>query len=488
MGTSRDQAVTIDIAAPDFRINHVESLTLSMRANLPPTGVVRVRHSATTVAAIGVCGAAVSMGVTAPAPVPVCQPVFTGTVTDAILGEDGVAVLTVTGKSGQRDETVRVRSFGGGPGRVVIKSLTGIADLLAGVGNSAKLTLPVAHLYQFGQTDYEVLQRLAGWHGLYLRENSAGVLSLSDGTDGVPHLVPREAVAPRSTTLHLHRRTAAARCVSTDILTDKTPPRPATPIAGANGVTPLAAAAHALGACRPHDLYGGGAGLTDADRAGRAAAAARGALTAWRAVLTGTLAPQVRVGDRLKLIDSAITDDLLVRAAELVYTPTSRDPLTVAVDAVPTGPLGGCPMPAVPGPVVGILGTTLEDPDRTGRAWVRVAFAWHEPGDGIWCPVAQATAAKPGRGAVEVPAAGEAVVALLDPTGFDPPTVVGAVYRGPGGGQPTTATRRILHSSPGIRVEVDQEAGTVTIQGKAVRILGPVTISETLEVKKGEKK
>jgi phage baseplate assembly protein gpV len=138
--------------------------------------------------------------------------------------------------------------------------------------------------------------------------------------------------------------------------------------------------------------------------------------------------------------------------------------------------------------VVGVIGTTLDDRDQTGRAWVRVAFPWHDPGDGIWCPVAQVTASKPGRGAVEVPAAGEAVVALLDPTGFDPPTVLGAVYRGPGGGQPTTGNRRILHASPGIRVEVDQEAGTVTVQGKAIHLLGPVTISETLDVKKGGKK
>lgn len=480
--------MTLELSAPGFGVDRVESLTLNMRANLPPTGVVRVRYDASLVAALGVCGTAVSLRVTVPAPVPVSQPVFTGTVSDAILGDDGVAVLTVLGKSAQRDETVRVRSFGTGPARVPIKSLTGIAELLAGVGNSARLTMPVAHVYQFGRTDYEVLQQLAGWHGLYLREDPNGSLCLSDATDGTTHLVPREAVVPRSTTLHLHKRAAAARCVSTDLLTEKTPSRPATPAAVASPGTPLAAAAHSLGACRPHDLYGGGAGLTDAERAGRVAAAARGALTAWRAVLTGPLAAQIRVGDRLKLIDSEVTDVLLVRAAELTYTPVGRNPLAVTIDAVPAGPLGGCPVSATPGPVVGVIGTTLDDRDQNGRAWVRVAFPWHEPGDGIWCPVAQATASEPGRGAVEVPAAGEAVVALLDPTGFDPPTVLGAVYRGPGGGQPTTGARRVLHVSPGIRMEVDQEAGTVTIQGKAIRLLGPVEISDTLDVRKGEKK
>ncbi|MBK9386634.1 MAG: hypothetical protein IPN34_17615 [Planctomycetes bacterium] len=473
----------VEVSAPGFSIDRVESLTLSMRANLPPTGHVRVRYDASVAAALGVCGSAVSIRMTLPGPIPVGQPVLAGTVSDAILREDGVAVLTVLGKSAQRDETVRVRSFGTGPGRVAIKSLSGIAELLAGVGNSTRLSMPVSHLYQFGRTDYEVLQLLAGWHGLYLREDPTGTLCFADHTDGALHTVPRSALVPRSTTLHVHKRPAGARCVSTDLLAEKTPSRPANAAPCANPGTPLAAAAHSLGACRPHDFYGGGAGLTDAERAGRAAAAVRGGLTAWRAVLNGPLATQVRVGDRLKLADSEITDVLLVRQSELTYTPAHRDSLSLAIDAVPVGPLGGIPVSATPGPVVAVIGTCLDDPDESGRAWVRVAFPWHESGDGIWCPVAQATASKPGCGAAEVPAAGASVVALLDPIGFDPPTIVGAIYRGAGGGQPTTGTRRILHASPGLRLDIDQETGTLTFQGKLIRFLGPVTISETLDVK-----
>ncbi len=488
MGTPREQAVTINMSVAGFRVDWVESLVLNLRANLPPTGVVRLRYEAALAAKLAVGGAGISIGVTVPAPVPVCQPVFSGTVSDAILCDDGVGVLTILGKSAERDETVRVRSFGTGPGRVAIKSLSGIAELLTGVENTAKLTMPVAHLYQFGQTDYEMLQRLAGWHGLYLRENATGSVGLSDGADGATHLVTPQIVVPHTTNLHVHKRAASARCISTDLLAEKTPARLATPAAMACPATPLAAAAHSLGACRPHDLYGGGAGLTDAERATRATAAARTALAGWRAQLTGPLATQVRVGDRLKLAGSEITDLLLVREAELTYTPVERDPFVLAVDAVPAGPLAGCPIAAIPGPVVGVFGTVLDAPDQTGRAWVRVAFPWHEPGDSIWCPVPQVTAAQAGRGAVEVPAAGETVFALFDPTSFDPPTVLGAVYRGRGGGQPTTALRRFLHISPGIRVEIDQEAGTVTIEGKAIRFLGPVTISETLDVKKGDKK
>jgi hypothetical protein len=196
----------------------------------------------------------------------------------------------------------------------------------------------------------------------------------------------------------------------------------------------------------------------------------------------------LQVGDRLKLVGSEITDELLVRSAELTYKPVSHDPFAVTVEAVPAGPLGGCPAFAVPGPVVAAFGTIRDASDKAGRAWVQVAFPWHEPGDGIWCPVAQETAAKPGQGAVEVPTKDETVVALLDPTGFDPPIVLGAIYRGPAGGAPTTSNKRVLLAAPGVRVEIDVETGTVTIQGKAINLLGPVTTSETLDVKKGEKK
>lgn len=167
------------------------------------------------------------------------------------------------------------------------------------------------------------------------------------------------------------------------------------------------AAAHALGECRPNDLYGGGAGLTDGERATAALAAARSVLAAWRGVLVGDLATQVRVGDRLALLDSDLTDELLVRAAELTYTHNGRDSFALAVEAVPPGPLGGFAMAAVPGPAVAVFGTVLDSTDTAGRGWVWVRFAWHEPGDGMWCPVAQATAAKPGHGAVEVPGSGK---------------------------------------------------------------------------------
>jgi hypothetical protein len=139
------------------------------------------------------------------------------------------------------------------------------------------------------------------------------------------------------------------------------------------------------------------------------------------------------------------------------------------IDCTPADfPPVGSVLPS-PGPLVLCLGRVVDVADPADQLRVKTNFPWtgDDQKSGIWSLVPQSFAGEVDdrhAGSGDLPAAGDWVVALTDPSGFEPPCVLGSVYPGKkrsrSAERPVPGRERVLfRTASGVEFLVTESAG-----------------------------
>jgi hypothetical protein len=437
-GLSVEQGVDLKLASRRVKIQEILDLNLREAPHQHAALTARVRVKGRLAEALSAVGRGVeAMAFDGRA----FRPLFRGTV-DEIDFADSCLTISALGPTHERDEAVHTRTFGEADRLTPVHQLRGMRELLAGVKSAGKLTHAAPVVWQFAATDFALLRRLADLHGLMVLtsalENQA---TLTDGGDGPTVPVPAAWVMPGSEQVTARRGPAAdARCLTWKVLSGDMPDKPARPEppdAGGLFADILKGAAAGGGAASVvHAASLGGAG-DDVQLATRLARAHRAHLVRYRATLNYH-GRDVAVGSRIRLEGHPLTEELFVARRCLRYRPDAGAPEAQFTNEIECTPAAAPPLGAVlptPGAAVVLLGRCLDIDDPLHLARVKAACPWHGATGraGVWCPMPQpfgGTTEGRHAGAASLPAVGDWVVLLADPTGFDPPLVLGSVYPG----------------------------------------------------------
>jgi hypothetical protein len=519
------QAVRLRLTEPDLDVVSVTFANLSEAVNQHAALAGQVRYRGGLAAGLKAVNSRVTMEVVLGGkPVRV----FEGEV-DEIDASDGELSLRAFGASRSRDEAVRTASYGGAPDPKPIHQLAGMESLLKGVGGGDKLTTPVAQVYQYYQTDFTKLVELAGLHRLFVLAPGVGSISLADGSTGPLKKLAPDLIVPRSERVTVRRRAATVDCLTWNPHTGGVPARAATGKVDGNGAGLLADLVRDIvrgkgAAARKHQLFPAACGteLSDGARADRLTQAGAGRLVRWRGRLRGAAAG-IGVGQRLRLKDHPIEDELLVVARDLTYRPGAAPAWGQLVNAVECTPVAFPPFdgPAgAAGPVIPLLGQVSDVKDPKHLARVKVTYPWHArrgartAWEGVWAYTCQNAGGSEGgkaHGAVELPRPLDWVLTLVDPAGFEPPLVLTTIYHGQPGAprlRDPERERVLLWTAGGIRLLADDGGagrpasvklavlsadgkeqarlvlsadGTVTIVGKTLELEGKGRVSGSLD-------
>jgi hypothetical protein len=464
------QAMQLGLAAPGLKAREILSVDIIEAVHQHPILTAQVRVAGGPRAAVGTLGLPLEAGIFDGRSF---QVHFSGTVEECDLA-GRILTFTALGHSHGRDKAIRTRQFGDAAGPTPAARLLGMADVLEGIENSSRLSIPIQLVTQWNCSDYALVKRLADLHGLMLVSLANGSMRLTDGKDGPRMKIPSSAIHDGSERVWASRGWAGTVDVATWDLHQgqfaKTSARSSPRASRSKTLEAGLARLCTTGGLIEIRSTRCGIGQDDAETVDAIERSLAGGLFRFQAAL-GYSERGIGLCTRLRITGHPIPDELLVVRRRLSYRPgggSVRDQFRNEIECVPVSrPPVASPRP-MPGPVTPVLGRVTSIGDPAGMLRVKVEFPWHVGrSSGVWCPVPQSfggDAAGRYAGAVDLPSIGDMVMGLVDPLSFDSPTVLGSVCAGLVGGRkpgrPSPEDTRVLfRSADGVELRVSGGGG-----------------------------
>jgi hypothetical protein len=377
-----------------------------------------------------------------------------------------VHVLTAFGPSYLLDLVERTRSFDADTPREIGK-FDGLSEAFSNVEGIGKLGARAAHIPQHGETDWQLLLRLARASGAYVVTTKDDKLKVVAPPAGEARLLAKASIVSDSYILELSH--AAVEVASWDwqtgsIRTKGTIQR-ADQSKGIEGIVRSAAGALLPGGER-HRLLQASDAPNDEVEAKLGSRRRRGAALRWRGRLCDF---EVRPGVVVNLAESDLVDvPILIVGRSIMFDVGQSPQLSIEVEAVSAEAAPdereGRQAEAIP---IRAVGEVINIDDPTGQGLVKVRLSWHpEKTSGTWCRLAHSSAGAK-HGTFDPPLPGDWVMVLLWPASFDLPLVLGAAYHGTTGMRERigdlSSRRAILMTPNGQRIIADEKDGRLRL-------------------------
>lgn len=365
---------------------------------------------------------------------------FRGYLTDVRISDNDLLVIA-SGETVKRDLVRRTCSFSGDAQPKAINELLKNSSVLQGIKGGDKLARKVEHLWQFNETDWNFLIRIAGICGMTIRVWPEKV-SVFDGTPIKTVELTESDIIRQSETISARLGIANSESLTWDTATGKIPNTPAKGRISDQGILSaiLNCSEQVAGSGLCHQHFGVCFGDQNQFFADCAARAGMAGLMHWQGTLRNW---ETGIGDAIKLRSGHPLDiPMLVYQRTLTFQPAADfDQCVNEISCIPAAGGIAAFFPAeryyssicMTGQVADV-----KDKKRLGR--IKVNFPWQlrkgeksENWQGVWCQVPQPfggiSLQKKRHGSLSLPSPYDWVRVLLDPNDTEPPVVLGAVYR-----------------------------------------------------------